>query len=61
MTDEYHVHEISLGFSHDKSMLADFLSRHHLRFEDDIEAAYGVIDGKESLLGCGCCAGSLLK
>ncbi len=61
MTDEYHVHEISLGFSHDKSMLADFLSRHHLRFEDDIEAAYGVFDGKESLLGCGCCAGSLLK
>lgn len=61
MTDEYRVHEISLGFSHDKSMLADFLSRHHLRFEDDIEAAYGIFDEQESLLGCGCCCGSLLK
>ena len=61
MTDEYRVREISLGFSQGKSMLADFLSGHHLRFEDDIEAAYGVFDEKESLLGCGCCAGSLLK
>ena len=57
MTDEYHVHEISLGFSHDKAMLTDFLSRHHLRFEEDIEAAYGVFDEEESLLGCiGCVA-----
>ena len=61
MTDEYRVREISLGFSQGKSMLEDFLSGHHLRFEDDIEAAYGVFDEKESLLGCGCCAGSLLK
>lgn len=61
MTEELTIHEISLGFSHDKNMLVDFLAKHKLNFEDDIEAAFGVFDQDEVLKGCGCCAGNLLK
>lgn len=61
MTEEFTIHEISLGFSHDRKMLVDFLAGHHLNFEEDIEAAFGVFDQEETLLGCGCCAGNLLK
>ena len=61
MTEEFTIHEISLGFPHDKEMLIRFLSDHELVFEDDIETAFGVFDQDETLLGCGCCAGNLLK
>lgn len=61
MNEELIIHEISLGFSHDKQMLIDFLAKHHLTYEDDIEAAFGVFDSDEKLTGCGCCAGNLLK
>lgn len=61
MTDTLAIHEISLGFSHDKHMLVDFLAKHHLNYEDDIETAFGVFDENEELAGCGCCAGNLLK
>ena len=61
MNEELTIHEISLGFAHDKQMLVDFLARHRLTFEDDIEAAFGVFDSDENLTGCGCCAGNLLK
>ena len=56
MTEEFTIHEISLGFPHDKEMLIRFLSDHELVFEDDIETAFGVFDQDETLLGCGCCA-----
>lgn len=55
MTEEFTIHEISLGFPHDKEMLVRFLSDHELVFEDDIETAFGVFDQGEALLGCGCC------
>lgn len=42
-------------------MLIEFLSKHHLFYENDIEAAFGVFDTEEALVGCGCCAGNLLK
>ena len=61
MNEELAIHEISLGFAHDKHMLIDFLSRHHLTYEEDIEAAFGVFASDETLVGCGCCAGNLLK
>lgn len=61
MNEELSIHEISLGFSHDKQKLIDFLSRHHLSFENDIETAFGIFDADETLAGCGCCAGNLLK
>lgn len=44
MTEEFTIHEISLGFPHDKEMLVRFLSDHELVFEDDIETAFGVFD-----------------
>lgn len=58
---ELSIHELSLGFSHDRQMLVEFLAKHHLNYEDDIEAAFGVFDSDENLTGCGCCAGNLLK
>ena len=42
-------------------MLVEFLAKHHLNYENDIEAAFGVFDSDENLTGCGCCAGNLLK
>ena len=51
MTEEFTIHEISLGFPHDKEMLIRFLSDHELVFEDDIETAFGVFDQDETLLG----------
>ena len=39
---ELSIHELSLGFSHDRQMLVEFLAKHHLNYEDDIEAAFGV-------------------
>ena len=36
---ELSIHELSLGFSHDRQMLVEFLAKHHLNYEDDIEAA----------------------
>lgn len=61
MTEDFTIHEISLGFPRDRKMLADFLAAHHLKFEEDIEAAFGIFDQNEELCGCGCCAGTLLK
>lgn len=61
MNTELMIHEISLGFSRDKQMLVSFLAKHHLNYEEDIEAAFGVFDSDETLYGCGCCAGNLLK
>ena len=34
---ELSIHELSLGFSHDRQMLVEFLAKHHLNYEDDIE------------------------
>lgn len=50
MTEEFTIHEISLGFPHDKEMHVRFLSDHELVFEDDIETAFGVFDQDEALL-----------
>ena len=61
MTEELTIHEISLGFPHDKEMLIQFLSEHHLNYENDIETAFGVFDHNDRLKGCGCASGNLLK
>lgn len=60
MTD-LSIHELSLGFAHDKQMLTDFLAKHHLNYEDDIEAAFGVFDADENLTGADAVPGNLLK
>ena len=51
---ELSIHELSLGFFHDRQMLVEFLAKHHLNYEDDIEAAFGVFDSDDNLTGCGC-------
>lgn len=61
MTEDFTIHEISLTFSHDREELITFLDKHHLAFEEDIEAAFGIFNSEETMVGCGCCAGSLLK
>lgn len=61
MTEDFTIHEISLTFPHDKNALIHFLESHRLAFEEDIEAAFGIFDSEETLVGCGCCAGNLLK
>ena len=45
--------EIHLLLRSEREMLAGFLHAHHLRFDDDIECAFGLFD-EERLLGCGC-------
>lgn len=57
----YHIERVSLRLGNEKQMLRSFLARHHLRYEDDIEVAYGIFDSSDQMLGCGCAAGNLLK
>lgn len=59
MTEEFHLREISLNY--DKRILCEFLSRHNLKLEEDVETAFGIYDFCDTLLGCGCSAGKLLK
>lgn len=61
MTEEYRLERISLQYADERADLTDFLSRHGLHFEDDIEFACGIFDADDRLCGCGCAAGSLLK
>ena len=49
MTEEFSIHELSLRFPHDKDLLIRFLAEHHLSFEEDIEAAFGIFDSEEML------------
>ena len=59
MTEDFVVRKLDLPL--ERSSLYAFLTRHALQWEDDIETAFGVFDLEETLLGCGCAAGSLLK
>lgn len=59
MTEDLMIRKLDLPLEGTK--LRAFLSRHALQWEEDIETAFGVFDFEETLLGCGCAAGSLLK
>lgn len=61
MTEEHALRELDLQFPEEREKLADFLNAHGLRMEDDIEYALVVADGEDTLLGCGCAAGNILK
>ncbi len=61
MTEEYRVVQISLQYREEREALAAFLARHGLTYEEDIQAAFGVYDETDTLVGCGCAAGRLLK
>ena len=55
------VRPITLQFAPDRAELAAFLQAHHLRLEEDVEAAFGLYNENDALLGCGCAAGRVLK
>ncbi len=59
MTEDFFVRKLDLSL--ERAELRRFLAGHALLWEDDIETAYGIYDLEETLLGCGCAAGSLLK
>lgn len=58
--DEY-IEELFLSDREEKNKLAAFLNKHHLGYEEDIQSAFGAFDHTGRLVGCGCCAGKLLK
>lgn len=55
------VREIQLSFAPDRAMLRDFLQRHQLELEGDVDCAFGIFSHEGTLLGCGCAAGNILK
>ena len=59
--DELRLERLSLRYPRDRARLADFLARHHLKLEEDVQSAFVLLDGSESLAACGCAAGSVLK
>ncbi len=61
MNDTITIRELSVGVAEDAAMLRNFLARHSLGFEADIDAAFGIFDEYDTLCGCGCAAKSLLK
>ena len=61
MDEQFYIHEVNLSYTREKEELISFLKRNDLKFEDDIETAYGIYDDENMLLGCGCAAGRLLK
>jgi len=61
MNEEYCVAQIPLRYQEEREALTAFLARHELTYESDIQSAFGIFDGDDRLLACGCAAGSLLK
>lgn len=61
MTEDLSVRAIPLRYEEERERLGAFLADQGLRFEADIESAFGVFDKSDKLLGCGCAAGALLK
>ena len=61
MIEDYSVRALSLRDPEDRAALYAFLRAQGLRPEDDLEAAFGILDADENLAGCGCAAGDLLK
>lgn len=61
MTEDYRIEQLNLFHEEEKQMLISFLSQHHLKYEENIDVAFGVFSSDDRLLGCGCAAKSLLK
>ena len=61
MIEDFSIRPISLRYDTDRQELVHFLAAQGLRFEADIETAFGVYDEADRLMGCGCGAGPLLK
>ena len=61
MIEDFSIRPIPLRCAPDLKELKAFLASQGLRYEEDIETAFGVYDGGDRLLGCGCASGPLLK
>lgn len=62
MEISYSRRDINPHLAFERQELAAFLARHGLSYEEDIEfAAAFVDDGTDEIVGCGCCAGAVLK
>ena len=61
MIEDLSVRAIPLQYGEERERLQAFLACQGLRFEADIERAFGVFDTEDTLLGCGCAVGALLK
>lgn len=58
----YHtVKQIDLKSPDMLVVLKRFLAEYGLKYEDDIDTAFGIFSEEGDLLGCGCAAGALLK
>lgn len=55
------IRPVALDFAPERAELEAFLRSHHLKLEADVERAFGLYDGEDRLLGCGCAAGAVLK
>ncbi len=60
MDERLVIREFMPTLENDRKILSDFLARHQLRYEEDIEYAVGLCEN-DRLMACGCCAGALLK
>ena len=60
MIEDFSLRYIPLKYDSDRQELKDFLVAQGLRYEDDIETAFGVYE-EDRMVGCGCGAGPLLK
>jgi len=61
MTGELHIVKLFPNYLSDRESLRSFLAKHQLKFEEQIQAAYGVLDECGRLRACGCAEGSILK
>ena len=61
MIEGYRIAPIPLHFPEEREQLRAFLARHQLRYESDIQSAFGIYNEEDVLVGCGCAAGYLMK
>ena len=61
MAENYQLRQICLRHIDEKKALCRFLEKHGLRYEDNVDVAFGVFREEDVLIGCGCAAGPLLK
>lgn len=61
MNVEISIRKLNLNYDDEKVALLSLLQTEQLHFEDDIESAYGIFDEDQTLRGCGCASGNLLK
>ena len=59
--EDYQIRALQLSFLPEREALEQFLHAHRLKLENDVECAFGIFSADETLLGCGCAAGKLLK